>query len=116
MSDQDKARYEQEMAEYNKTGFFTDKNGVNSSTLQKVQSAVKNLPNTCKIKQKKVNSQDPNIPRKVLCPFINFVKMKSREAMAVIGKPGKGELTKYLGNLWKNMTDLEKQPYLDMQA
>ena len=120
------------MTEFGQTGYFTDKNGVNSKTLP--QKKVKGVLENTEIErpttqvggsyQKKcypvnVNSKNPNIPKKVCHPYLFFVKLKSADAMKQMpedGKKGASGITKHLSGLWAKMTEQEKQPYVDMQT
>lgn len=85
------------MTEFGQTGYFTDKNGVNSKTLpqKKVKGALEYTEIARPASQvggsykKKgypvnVNSKNPNIPKKVCHPYLFFVKMKSADAMKSI--------------------------------
>ena len=120
------------MTEFGQTGYFTDKNGVNSKTLP--QKKVKGVLEYTEIErpttqvggsyQKKgypvnVNSKNPNIPKKVCHPYLFFVKLKSADAMKQMpedGKKGASGITKHLSGLWAKMSEQEKQPYVDMQT
>lgn len=91
LEEQDRKRFEREMAEYNKTGYFTDKNGINSKTFDKVKEKIsKKQEQRDEARQsefrksgialKKTNTDNPNIPKKASVAFMFFVKDKSEFA------------------------------------
>ena len=70
----DRVRYEKEMKEFNETGFFTNKEGVNSKDLDKV----KVKPKKGEILKKKSKEDKILKPKKACVPFMFLVKEKSK--------------------------------------
>ena len=107
MAQEDTLRFEKEMKELKETGYFTDKNGVHSSKLV--------------VKSKRGDKQNLEVevtlqPKKVSVPFMFLVKDKSSKIIKENGFKSAAAAIKVLGQLWKEMTQEEKQPYIDMSA
>ena len=70
MQAKDQLRYDNEMSQFNKTGYFTNKEGVCSSTLK------------AKVKKNKGDKIEiPVIPKRVCTPYTYWIKVNARDCM-----------------------------------
>ncbi|XP_028838746.1 high mobility group protein B3b [Denticeps clupeoides] len=86
MAKNDKARYDQEMVNYN--------------------------PEKNPAKRGKKAKKDPNMPRRPPSGFFLFCSEKRPSIKAQYPNIGIGDVAKKLGEMWNNLTDSEKQPYV----
>lgn len=100
------------MKEYKDTGFFTNAEGVNSSTLDKI----KVKPKKNAVETVEEVSQEPKEealkPKKAMVPFMFFVKTKSKIVMEENQCKSAAGAIKILGERWKTMTETDKAPYV----
>lgn len=64
--------------------------------------------------KKKRRKKDPNAPKRPMSSYLLFQESK-RPEMVAKGFKGK-EILQEVGNLWKAMSEAEKQPWVDKQA
>jgi len=111
-------RHEREMKEYNETGFFVNKDGVNSSTLDKVKVKTKHMASSqvVAVNQEVPSEPEPVKPKKNMVPFMFLVKLRSREVMEQnkdTCKSAAGAI-KILGEQWRNMDEAGKAKYVEL--
>jgi hypothetical protein len=58
--------------------------------------------------------EEQALPKKVSVPFMYLVKEKSGQVIKEQGFKNCGPALKFLGTVWANMSDEEKQPYVDL--
>ena len=80
IAEEDKARFDKEMDEFQKTGYFTNKDGVNSKDLTPKIKKIKKSSETDDTEQTK-QSGGVNKPKKACVAFMFFVKEKSANLM-----------------------------------
>ena len=97
-SQQDHIRYECEVKQMQETGYFTNKDGVCSSSLK------------VKVKKAKgaVGGEKEVKPKKACVPFMFLVKERAKEVMAEHKCSSAAGAIKILGEVWKNMPEEEK--------
>ena len=114
---QDQSRYENELNQMAKTGFFTNKEGVCSSTIQPKEIKIKGKEAAAAAAKGAKGAKSvilENNPKKAKVPFMFLVKEESKAVMAEHKCPTAAGALKILGERWRNMTDAEKQKYIKM--
>jgi hypothetical protein len=71
------------------------------------------LPINSVYRKKSKRNRDPNEPKRPVTGYIIFSREKRPEVSKNISEPT--EITKKLGQMWNNLSDAEKKPYLDLQ-
>ena len=90
------------MAQFNKTGYFTNKEGVCSSTLK------------AKVKKNAGDKIEmPIVPKRVCTPYTYWIKVKAKECMEK-NKIPMTQASSMLSKQWNEMSEKQKQPYVDM--
>ena len=116
LADADKVRFEKELDDLEKTGSFTNADGVNSKDIK---------PKIKKIKVSQQSVEAPEAtpvavvhkPKKACVAFMFYVKEKSSNLMKERDDlKTAADAIKVLGKQWSEMTEEEKQPYLDLRA
>ena len=98
----DQERHDREMAQFNKTGYFTNKDGVCSSTL--------------KAKVKKSLVEMPVVPKKACSPYTFYVKAHAKSCMEKNNNCAMTQAASILSKEWNSLSDAKKKPYLDLSA
>lgn len=116
LAQQDVQRYEKEMQEYNETGSFTKIGGTISTRGEpkKAKAKVIGASTTRGGKEYVKIMEEHALPKKVSVPFMYLVKEKSGQVIKEQGFKNCGPALKYLGTVWANMSEEEKQPYVDL--
>ena len=108
------------MKQYRETGFFTNKDGVNSETLDKVKVKVKKGSEKLEVVQAGVIVAAPEPlpvkPKKNCIPFMFFVKEKSKAILVEHNCKSAAGSLKILGEMWGKMSDEDKTPYTEQSA
>ncbi|KAK4048425.1 Non-histone chromosomal protein 6 [Microbotryomycetes sp. JL201] len=58
--------------------------------------------------------KDPNAPKRPLSAYMHFSQQNREQVKSDNPEASFGELGKLLGGKWKEMSDSEKKPYVDM--
>lgn len=110
MSEGDRVRHDREVDEFTKTGFFTNKEGINSKDVEPKYQIVggkggKNVPAPDLIHK----------PKKACVAFMFYVKAMSPTLMKENPDcKSAADVTKILGKKWGEMDDAAKKPYTDL--
>ena len=106
MHAQDQERYDREMLQFNKTGYFTNKDGVCSSTLK---AKVKRSKETVKVEM-------PIVPKRVCTPYTFYVKLNAKSCMEKNKNCAMTQAASILSKEWNELSSKQKKPYVDLSA
>jgi len=122
LADKDKLRYQKECKQFEKKGFFINKDGKDSRDLfkpVKVKKAEDQEMQEVEKKPAKAEKQKPEDdvtkPKKVLSVFICFSNQNRSKLMKEHPDSKITEIAKLNGEHWGKLTDAEKKPFEKMQ-
>lgn len=100
MSSNDQIRYEKEMKQMDDTGYFTNKDGVCSSTLKAKPKKVK--------RNGMIEVVQKVAPKKACVPYIFYMKEHASEVMKQHGLKSCSQAASIVSKTWKEMSEAQK--------
>jgi hypothetical protein len=110
----DEIRHQRELEEFNSTGFFINKNGVNSKDIEPKLKKVKMAVGAQIGGVEAAPIVTAVVPKKAKVAFMFFMKERSPIVMKENGLNSCAKAAKLLGQVWSQMSVEEKKPYDDL--